>query len=70
MLVCAIVRAAHLCLRGGSRIPTRKMFSHLPQWEDKAGNCPAQQAAAGGNLMKRADVVPANTLFFDENRAI
>ena len=32
----AIVRAAHLCLRG-SRIPTSKMCNRLPQWENKAG---------------------------------
>jgi hypothetical protein len=32
----AIVRAAHLCIRG-SRIPTGKMRNRLPQWEENAG---------------------------------
>jgi hypothetical protein len=32
----AIVRATHRCLRG-SRIPTGRMSSRLPLWEDKAG---------------------------------
>ena len=32
----AIVRATHLCLRG-SRIPTSKMSSRRPFWEDSMG---------------------------------
>jgi hypothetical protein len=32
----AIVRATHHCLRG-SRVPTSRMSTRLPQWEDKAG---------------------------------
>ena len=32
----AIVRATHRCLRG-SRVPTGRMSSRLPLWEDKAG---------------------------------
>jgi hypothetical protein len=32
----AIVRATYICLRG-SRIPSSKMSSRRPLWEDKAG---------------------------------
>jgi hypothetical protein len=35
-LSIAIIRATHLCLRG-SRIPTSKISTKFPQWEDGAG---------------------------------
>jgi hypothetical protein len=35
-LSIAIIQATHLCLRG-SRIPTSKISTRFPQWEDGAG---------------------------------
>jgi hypothetical protein len=36
-LSISIVRATHLCMRGGSRVPVHKISIRYPQWEDGAG---------------------------------